>query len=272
MPTLAKRLSGHLLDLLADGAIDLAMVVACPEHPYDNDQFDLHRLTGDPALMALPQTRRPARRRSTLNLSTHTDATCRAATVRSRFVPSIRGGPVSGQTGADPAPGRTFRHGVLAAAVALPLSLLLGACMNGPDPNEPLPVMAKSEAETRARTMTEYMAQSAGITLDSDGATPFFSNCEGRNGEVVEDGRYTLAYDVTSPLSRTQQLEAIRKIKAGLEKDGFTITDYRETVHDQPDVLLYARHDEGRHFIDVSSGAAIDRLILTVATRCLMPS
>ncbi|MEU5386093.1 hypothetical protein ACWEPB_37180 [Kitasatospora cineracea] len=144
--------------------------------------------------------------------------------------------------------------------------------MNSPDPNEPLPVMAKSDAQAWARQMTEYMARSADVALDTGSVTPFFSNCEGRNGEVAADGRYTLAYHVTSVLSRDQQLDAIRKIKAGLEKDGFTVTSYRETVENQTDVLLYANHDEGRYFIDVSSGAAVDRLIYTVATRCLMPS
>ncbi|QKW23965.1 hypothetical protein HUT16_37150 [Kitasatospora sp. NA04385] len=143
--------------------------------------------------------------------------------------------------------------------------------MNSPDPNEPLPVMAKADAQAWAQQMTEYMAQSAGITLDTDSVTPFFSNCEGKNGEVAADGRYTLAYDVTSTLSRPQQVDAIRKIKAGLEKDGFTVTSYRETWQEQPNVLLYAKHDEGRYFIDVSSGVATDRLTFSVATRCLMP-
>ncbi|MFB7949911.1 hypothetical protein ACFC6L_33965 [Kitasatospora phosalacinea] len=151
------------------------------------------------------------------------------------------------------------------------LSLLLGACMNNPDPNEPLPVMAKSDAQAWAQQMTEYMAQSADVTLTADTVKPFFSNCEGKNGEVADDGRYTLAYHVASTVPLAEHPDAVRKIKTALEKDGFTITSYRETVNDQPDALLYAKHNEGRYFIDVSTGGGTDRLTFTVNTRCLMP-
>ncbi|MGW4806360.1 hypothetical protein [Kitasatospora sp. NPDC004272] len=147
------------------------------------------------------------------------------------------------------------------------LSLLLGACMDSPDPNEPLPAMAKGDAQAWAQKVTEYMAQSAGVTLTADTVKPFFSNCEGKNGEVADDGRYTLAYHVSSTVPLAEHPGAVRKIKAALEKDGFTITSYRETVNNQPDALLYAKHDEGRYFIDVST----DRLTFTVNTRCLMP-
>ncbi|MGW4697525.1 hypothetical protein ACWEO1_34705 [Kitasatospora cineracea] len=144
--------------------------------------------------------------------------------------------------------------------------------MNSPDPNEPLPVMARSDTQAWAQKMTEYMARSAGVTLTADTVKPFFSNCEGRNGEVVEDGRYTLAYHVSSTVPLAQHPDAVRKIKAALEKDGFTITSYRETVNNQPDALLYAKHEEGRYFIDVSTGGGTDRLTFTINTRCLMPS
>ncbi|MFJ1796578.1 alpha/beta hydrolase [Kitasatospora griseola] len=163
------------------------------------------------------------------------------------------------------------RRRALAAATALSVSLLLGGCVTSPDPNEPLPVMAKSDAEAWARHMTEYMAQTADITLTPDSAKPYFSNCEGKNGEVADDGRYTLAYHAASTVPVAQHPDAVRKIKAALEKEGFAITGYRETVNDQPDALLYAKHNEGRYFIDVSTGGGTDRLTFTVNTRCLMP-
>ncbi|MFJ4678220.1 hypothetical protein [Kitasatospora sp. NPDC088783] len=143
--------------------------------------------------------------------------------------------------------------------------------MNSPDPNEPLPVMAKSEAEAWAQHLTRYLAQTADVALTPDSVKPYFSTCEGRNGEVAADGRYTLAYHATGAVPRTQHPDAVRKIRSALEKDGFTVTGYRETVQDRPDVLLYARHTEGRYFIDVSTGGGTDRLTFTVNTRCLMP-
>ncbi|WP_282205018.1 hypothetical protein [Kitasatospora fiedleri] len=143
--------------------------------------------------------------------------------------------------------------------------------MNSPDPNEPLPVLAKSDAETWAQHLTRYLAQTAGVTLTAESATPYFSTCEGRNGEVADDGRYTLAYHVASTTPRAQHPDAVRRIRAALEKEGFTVTGYREAWENQPDVLLYARHAEGRYFVDVSTGVNTDRLTFTVNTRCLMP-
>ncbi len=131
--------------------------------------------------------------------------------------------------------------------------------------------MAKADAQAWAQKMTEYMAQAAGVTLSKDSINPFFSNCEGKNGEVVEDGRYTLAYHVASTVPVAEHPDAVRKLKPVLEQDGFTVTSYRETVNGRPEALLYAKHKEGRYFINVSTGGGTDRLTFTINTRCLMP-
>ncbi|RPE29150.1 hypothetical protein [Kitasatospora cineracea] len=132
--------------------------------------------------------------------------------------------------------------------------------------------MAKADTQVWAQKMTEYMAQAAGVTLNKDSVNPFFSNCEGKNGEVVEDGRYTLAYHVASTVPLAEHPGAVRKLKPVLEQDGFTVTSYRETVNGRPEALLYAKHNEGRYFINVSTGGGPDRLTFTINTRCLMPS
>ncbi|MFF4340644.1 hypothetical protein ACFY00_11980 [Kitasatospora sp. NPDC001540] len=131
--------------------------------------------------------------------------------------------------------------------------------------------MAKSDAQVRAQRTTEHLAEVGGVTVAPESIKPYFSNCEGRNGEVVEDGRYTLAYHAAGTVPVDQHPETVRKIRAALEKEGFRITGYRETVDGRPDVLLYAKHDEGRYFIDVGTGGGTDRLTFTVNTRCLMP-
>ncbi|WAL75380.1 hypothetical protein OU787_29925 [Kitasatospora sp. YST-16] len=143
--------------------------------------------------------------------------------------------------------------------------------MNSPDPNEPLPVMAKSDAQAWAQHMTEHLAEVGGVTVAPESIKPYFSNCEGKNGEVAEDGRYTLAYHAASTVPVDQHPEAVRKIRTALEKEGFRITGYRETVDGQPDVLLYAKHDEGRYFIDIGTTGGVHWLSISVSTRCLMP-
>ncbi|MEV7117952.1 LysR family transcriptional regulator [Kitasatospora griseola] len=61
--TLIEGLSAQLPDLLAEGAIDVALVTAHPEHPQDTDRFELRRIAADPVLAALPRGHRLARRR-----------------------------------------------------------------------------------------------------------------------------------------------------------------------------------------------------------------
>lgn len=97
--TLTEGLSAHLLTLLAEAAIDLAVVAAYPEHPYDTEQFDIRPLTEDPVLVALPRRHRLARRRRVrlaeladepwIAVSRRTETTLLAACVRSGFQPRI---------------------------------------------------------------------------------------------------------------------------------------------------------------------------------------
>ncbi|MFB7948011.1 hypothetical protein ACFC6L_24195 [Kitasatospora phosalacinea] len=140
-----------------------------------------------------------------------------------------------------------------------------------PDPDEPLPVMARGDAESWARELTAYLARSAGAVLAPGSSRPFFSPCTGRNGETAGDGRYTLAHHADGTLPAARHPAAVRALRAALERDGFTVTAYRETVDGRPDALLYARHPAGRYFLDVGTGGGTDRLALTVRTRCLLP-
>lgn len=97
--TLTEGLSAHLLTLLGDGAIDLAVVAAYPEHRYDTEQFDLQQLIDDPVLVALPRRHRLASRRRLrlaeladepwIAASRRTESTLLAACVRSGFQPRI---------------------------------------------------------------------------------------------------------------------------------------------------------------------------------------
>ncbi|GAB7188819.1 LysR family transcriptional regulator [Kitasatospora sp. Ki12] len=97
--SLTEGLAAHLLDLLADGAIDLALVASYEEDAYDRDQFDLRPLLDDPVLVALPHTHRLAGRRR-LRLAEladepwiaarhHAESTLLAACLRSGFQPRI---------------------------------------------------------------------------------------------------------------------------------------------------------------------------------------
>ncbi|MGW2546548.1 hypothetical protein ACWC5I_38175 [Kitasatospora sp. NPDC001574] len=126
------------------------------------------------------------------------------------------------------------------AALALCLPLILGGCMSTPGPNEPLPVKARQDAQDWAQHMTEYMAQSAGVTLDTGSAEPFFNDCVGKKNEVARDGRYKMSYAVYSSAPLEQHPEAVRKVRATLEQQGFKIDGYRESTDGKVDTVLDA--------------------------------
>ncbi|MFF4922728.1 LysR family transcriptional regulator [Kitasatospora sp. NPDC001261] len=97
--SLTEGLAAHLLDLLAEGAIDLALVASYTEPADTGEQFDFRPLMDDPVLVALPRGHRLARRRR-LRLAEladepwiaarrHAESTLLAACVRSGFQPRI---------------------------------------------------------------------------------------------------------------------------------------------------------------------------------------
>ncbi|WP_033332239.1 LysR family transcriptional regulator [Streptomyces novaecaesareae] len=97
--SLTEGLSAHLLDLLSDGAIDLAVVASYEQDAYAAEQFDLQPLLDDPVLVALPPGHRLAGRRR-LRLAELADepwiaarrqaeTTLLAACLRSGFQPRI---------------------------------------------------------------------------------------------------------------------------------------------------------------------------------------
>ncbi|WP_031077912.1 LysR family transcriptional regulator [Streptomyces sp. NRRL WC-3742] len=100
--SLTEGLSTPLLELLGEGAIDLALLATFPEaaeEPYDSGQFELRLLTEDPVMVALPRGHRLARRRrlrlaeladeSWIAARRNPETTLLAACVRAGFRPRI---------------------------------------------------------------------------------------------------------------------------------------------------------------------------------------
>ncbi|RKT17585.1 hypothetical protein BX285_1963 [Streptomyces sp. 1114.5] len=142
--------------------------------------------------------------------------------------------------------------------------------MSTPGPNDPLPVKARQDAQDWAQHMTEYMAQTAGVTLDPGSVEPFFSDCVGKHDEVREDGRYKLSYAVYSSAAREQHPEAVRKIRTMLEQQGFKIDGYREDIDGKVDTILDASQASSRYLVTVETTKG-GLLAFSVRTPCLMP-
>ncbi|BAJ26680.1 MULTISPECIES: hypothetical protein [Kitasatospora] len=130
-----------------------------------------------------------------------------------------------------------------------------------------LPVMARAAAEDWARRLAAYLADRAAVPLAGERTRAFFSP----GGGPPADGRYALALHAEGSVPPPRHPAAVRALRAALERDGFTVTAYRETVGGEPDALLYARHPEGGYFLDVGTGGGGDRLTFTVRTPVLLP-
>ncbi|MEV6977754.1 LysR family transcriptional regulator [Kitasatospora sp. NPDC093806] len=156
--SLTEGLSAELLDRLRDGAIDLAVVAAYPEHLYDTELFELRPLVEDPVLVAL-RPDHPLAERSSLRLadlaeehwiaaSRHPESTLLAACVRSGFRPRIE----------YEVAGWTAKLGLVAAGFGVTLIPALAARAARPDlalvPLHPedTPVRLVRTATLRGRT------------------------------------------------------------------------------------------------------------------------
>jgi hypothetical protein len=138
-------------------------------------------------------------------------------------------------------------------------------------PHDPLPVMARADAQAWARHMTAYMAEAAGITLTDSTADPAFRSCTGRNGETAPDDRFSLSYAVDSTVPLRQHPEAVRRIRRILEGRGFEVRSYREELQGEPSALLDAYEPTGHYLVSAETGGGTDRMLLRISTPCLRP-
>ncbi|MET9295237.1 hypothetical protein [Streptomyces sp. NPDC003077] len=167
-------------------------------------------------------------------------------------------------------PGRWIR----AAVCSLSIALLAGACASSEssDSNKALPRKSREESLAWAKSYTATMARHADVTIGGKyGPHTRFENCIGRNGEVADDGRYTLAYTVYAQLPGKEHAAALRRLRTALEKDdGAKVTSYQE----QPQSLLFGRSEErdGKAMdLVVGSAGPSDTLRLSVRTPCFLP-
>ncbi|MFD1832969.1 hypothetical protein ACFSJS_25470 [Streptomyces desertarenae] len=149
-------------------------------------------------------------------------------------------------------------------------ALMLGGCMSS-EKNEPLPRMSKKGAEDWARHFTESMARSAGVKIKEGTVKPAFHDCVGENDEVAEDGRFLLDYYARASLPVSEHAKAVKKVRADLEKRGYTINGYQETGGGKPSVLLDAAHPEKGFTVSAEGHAPQDELLFSISTPCLLP-
>ncbi|MDI3408402.1 hypothetical protein [Streptomyces cavernicola] len=164
----------------------------------------------------------------------------------------------------------------------LPLLLVTmiatGGCMSSSpedDPNTRLPRMERSDALTWARDYTSYMAEITDVELINSTEKINYEECLGANGELADDGRYSLFYYVYSPAPVTEHTRVVRALRQELKKKGYEVTGYREFKDSYYAATLSARNRSNGYSVTadtVGSGKTKpQRLSFAVRTPCMLP-
>ncbi|MYT73313.1 MULTISPECIES: hypothetical protein [unclassified Streptomyces] len=143
------------------------------------------------------------------------------------------------------------------------------------DRNAPLPRMEREAALKWARGYTAHLADVAGVETIASTAKTHFEDCIGANGEVAEDGRYSLFYYINSPAPSTDHTRIVRTLRTELTKRGYEITSYREFKSAYESSALSARSKKDDYVVEADTvGDGKDkpqRFSFAVRTPCMLP-
>ncbi|MFI7598402.1 hypothetical protein [Actinoplanes sp. NPDC049681] len=163
---------------------------------------------------------------------------------------------------------RGRRYGVLLATIAL---LLASACSSGNDQHggkeAPLETKRKADVEAAARSQADAIAALAGGPLEAWRTST--TACEGRNGEIAEDGRWDLAGFAHVKLPGDKHAAALRAVHDKWQAEGWEISAYQTQA--DGGVLSGRDPHTGLSFTLASSKPPI-QIAVTVASPCYQPA
>jgi hypothetical protein len=162
---------------------------------------------------------------------------------------------------------RGRRYGVLLATTAL---LLATACSsNDQSGGTPLETKSRAEVEATARSQADAIAGLAGGPLESWRAST--AACEGRNGEVADDGRWDLAGFAHVKLPADKHVAALRAIHDEWQGQGWEISEYR-TLPDGVRGSLSGRDPKTGLSVTLSSSNPAVQIAVTIGSPCYQPA
>ncbi|HWG99303.1 MAG TPA: hypothetical protein VNV66_08280 [Pilimelia sp.] len=151
-----------------------------------------------------------------------------------------------------------------AASVAIAILLLmLVAC---DEKGQPLPVMREAEAVQMVRMHAERIAETARSTLNNWNVVS--APCEGRNGEVAEDGRWNLSGHAQIPVPESAQITTLQLIRERWQEQGYEITRFRSFGPEGRHGSLSAREPRNGVSITLSTTTPPQALAVTLLTPC----
>ncbi|MEH0973324.1 hypothetical protein V6U77_19570 [Micromonospora sp. CPCC 205546] len=160
-------------------------------------------------------------------------------------------------------------------AVALAAVLLLSTACAGGDSgsstgkDDPLQTKAIAEVSALAEARARAVATTAGVGLD-DWRTNT-SPCQGRRGEIADDGRWTLSGFAGLPVPPADQIPTLRRIRDMWQQQGYEVTEDR-TFADGTRGALSMRDPDTGITISLTTTASRDRVALILASDCYRPA
>ncbi|MET8151817.1 hypothetical protein ACIBSW_16805 [Actinoplanes sp. NPDC049668] len=161
------------------------------------------------------------------------------------------------------------------AGVVLVTALLLAAtaCSSNDDQpggtEAPLQTKKKADVEALARQQFESVAQLAGGELIGWEART--AACQGKNGELADDGRWNLTAFATVKLPADKHVAALRAVHDTWVGQKWEIVDYR-TLSDGVRGTLSGRDPASGNSISVDSSRPPVQLSLNLGSACYQPA
>ncbi|MEU6076958.1 hypothetical protein [Micromonospora sp. NPDC047074] len=162
------------------------------------------------------------------------------------------------------------RYAVALAAVFLPASACTGG-EPGPSPgkDDPLQTKATAEVNTLAEARAQAVASTAGVPLENWRTNT--SPCQGRRGEIADDGRWTLSGFAGLPVAPDEQITTLRRIREMWRQHGYEITEDRVFADGTRGAV--SMRDPGTGItISLTTNASRDRVAVILASDCYLPA
>ncbi|GIJ27426.1 hypothetical protein Vqi01_25880 [Micromonospora qiuiae] len=169
---------------------------------------------------------------------------------------------------------RTLRRLWRPTAVLAVVALLGAACTRGgdsavPGKDDPLQTKAVAEVRSLAEAHAQAVSAAAGVALENWRTNT--APCEGRGGEIADDGRWTLTGFARLPVAPDDQITTLQRVRDAWREQGHEITEDR-TFTEGDGGVVSMREAATSVTISLATNASRDRIALIVATGCYLPT
>ncbi|MBO4140189.1 hypothetical protein J5U46_08545 [Micromonospora tulbaghiae] len=164
---------------------------------------------------------------------------------------------------------RPWRLSVVAIALAAAVTACTAKADDNPrDKEEPLQTKPVAEVLQLVQTGAQAVADAAGSPLNgwSTNTVP----CEGRGGEIADDGRWYLGASANLRVAPAEQIATLARVREALRQQGYEITEDR-TFADGTRGSFSARDPNTAITVTLTTTKNLDHMAVGLLSDCYMP-